>query len=977
MKYQAHDTSLRRFITSRLTFMFTQTLLVLCLCANASAQDSRYKLVSPAFTAGQSGNQHSYGPSISADGRFIAFTSQATNLVSFTTSGSDGLPGQGVIQNVFIRDVQAGTTKLVSINRDGTGSGNGTSFGPSISADGRFVTFQSTSSDLVDNDPDGNGLDTFIRDTQTDKTTLVSSPSAPPSNGGGVSTLSSIDLEFPFVFKSIDSSTLSADGRYLVFTYSYDFYDTFFSRALPQSSVGRLDMTTGAIALLPPVDSVCHEAECPLNTFQPSVSADGRFAVFSLTNGGFFPIEAVILGDFATLKTTIITGHSVLSFNAFRSVIVNTVISADGRSVAFSTNNRIAPEDTNSFVDVYRFDHDPDPAGVNGYIQFGQPAFTAQEGGGSVTVPVLRASLGASGPATVQYTTGDLTANAGSDYTATSGALSFGPGEDVKFITVPVVDDNVGEGVESFSIGLSNPTGGYVVGPTRPVTVVSIHESVKPTLTISDAVATEGGVAAFTVTVSHATPRLFGVTFSTADNTANSGDYQLVNFSQRSIPGDFTPDTTLFFFPSDTTKTIFVHANRDTLDEPDETFFVRLTPVSDDYTIERAQAVGTIHNDRTPGVFFSPTTGRSAFSASEADGHVTVIVKRTAGDTSIPFSVNYATEDSSASERSDYEAAFGRLDFAPGELVKTFDVLINNDAFVEPTEDVTLTLSSPTNGAIIDCMCAVRIDISSDDTDPSAPNPLDDSTFFVTQHYHDFLNREPDAAGLAFWVNEIEKCGQDSQCRDARRVNVSAAFFLSIESQQTGFLVYKTYGAAFGTQRVGNTVPLTLREFLADTQSIGAGFIVNQGDWQTRLETNKQAYFSEFVSRAQFLAQYPTTLTAAQFVDALNANAGGALSTAERNQLVSDLTAGTKTRAQALRTVVEDMDFNAAQFNRAFVLMQYFGYLRRDPNASPDSNFDGYNFWLAKLNQFNGDFVRAEMVKAFITSGEYRHRFGQ
>src|ERR1700754_1497077 len=148
MKYQAHDTSLRRFITSRPTFTFTLTLLALCLCASASAQDSRYKLVSPAFTAGQSGNQHSFLPSISADGRFIAFTSQATNLVSFTTSGSDGLPGQGVIQNVFIRDVQAGTTKLVSINRDGTGSGNGTSFGASVSADGRFVTFVSTSSDL-------------------------------------------------------------------------------------------------------------------------------------------------------------------------------------------------------------------------------------------------------------------------------------------------------------------------------------------------------------------------------------------------------------------------------------------------------------------------------------------------------------------------------------------------------------------------------------------------------------------------------------------------------------------------------------------------------------------------------------------------------------------------------------------------------------------------------------------------------------
>ena len=63
------------------------------------------------------------------------------------------------------------------------------------------------------------------------------------------------------------------------------------------------------------------------------------------------------------------------------------------------------------------------------------------------------------------------------------------------------------------------------------------------------------------------------------------------------------------------------------------------------------------------------------------------------------------------------------------------------------------------------------------------------------------------------------------------------------------------------------------------------------------------------------------------------------------------------------------------EFNRAFVLMQYFGYLRRNPNDAPDTNFDGYNFWLNKLNQFNGDFVQAEMVRAFIDSSEYRRRF--
>jgi hypothetical protein len=57
--------------------------------------------------------------------------------------------------------------------------------------------------------------------------------------------------------------------------------------------------------------------------------------------------------------------------------------------------------------------------------------------------------------------------------------------------------------------------------------------------------------------------------------------------------------------------------------------------------------------------------------------------------------------------------------------------------------------------------------------------------------------------------------------------------------------------------------------------------------------------------------------------------------------------------------------------------MQYFGYLRRDPNVAPDMDWTGYDFWLTNLNRFNGNFVQAELVKAFITSTEYRRRFGQ
>ena len=166
---------------------------------------------------------------------------------------------------------------------------------------------------------------------------------------------------------------------------------------------------------------------------------------------------------------------------------------------------------------------------------------------------------------------------------------------------------------------------------------------------------------------------------------------------------------------------------------------------------------------------------------------------------------------------------------------------------------------------------------------------------------------------------------------------------------------------------------IRLNEFLSDTQEIGQGVIVGQGNWQQVLETNKQNFTAEFVQRGRFTTALPTSMTTAQFVDKLNTNAGNPLSAAERDQLVNS----GMTRAQMLRAVAEDPDLKSAEFNRAFVLMQYFGYLRRNPNDPQDTDYTGYDFWLTKLNQFLGSFQNAEMVKAFITSAEYRARFGR
>ena len=258
----------------------------------------------------------------------------------------------------------------------------------------------------------------------------------------------------------------------------------------------------------------------------------------------------------------------------------------------------------------------------------------------------------------------------------------------------------------------------------------------------------------------------------------------------------------------------------------------------------------------------------------------------------------------------------------------------------------------------------------------NVPITIDDSNFFVQQQYVDFLSRFPDPSGFAFWQNEINQCGANAGCVEVKRINVSAAFFLSIEFKETGLFVYKTYKAAFGNLP-GKPVPVRRENFMPDTRTISNGVIVGQAGWEGVLNNNKNAFELAFVQRSDFRAAFPATMSPAAFVDQLNTNAGGVLDATERAGLVGELTANNTNagRASVLRKVAEDADLHEREVNKAFVLMQYFGYLKRDPDGLPDLDFTGYNFWLAKLNEFDGNFVQAEMVRAFISSTEYRTRF--
>lgn len=246
----------------------------------------------------------------------------------------------------------------------------------------------------------------------------------------------------------------------------------------------------------------------------------------------------------------------------------------------------------------------------------------------------------------------------------------------------------------------------------------------------------------------------------------------------------------------------------------------------------------------------------------------------------------------------------------------------------------------------------------------TTPITINDSDFFVNQQYVDFFSRFPDQSGFDFWVNQIAGCGSNAGCIDGQRANTSGAFFLSIEFQETGFLVYRVHKTSFGT------LPL-YQNFMPNTRAVGKNVVVGPGPWQATLEANKVAFLNAWVASADFTAPtaYPLSMSNQAYVDKLIATAGVTSGEVNGATLVTGLGNGSETRATVLRKIAESPAVSIKEKNSAFVLMQYLGYLRRDPDP------DGFSFWLGKLNNHGGDFHAAEMVRSFLISGEYLNRF--
>jgi len=340
----------------------------------------------------------------------------------------------------------------------------------------------------------------------------------------------------------------------------------------------------------------------------------------------------------------------------------------------------------------------------------------------------------------------------------------------------------------------------------------------------------------------------------------------------------------------------------------------------------------------------------SSYSVNEGEKSATIEVTRIS-NTSNSVTIDYATSDGTASNRTDYITTSGTLQFAPGEAVKSFVIPIVDDLHVEGDQTINLLLSNPGGGAFAGSPTSTVLTILDNDTSAATTNPLDISQYFVNQHYLDFLNRNPDTGGLAYWTDQITSCGTDVICIVNRRVAVSASFFIEMEFQDGGSFVYRIYKAALGRQP-------TYSEFTVDRSKVVVG---------PNLENSKVALVSDFVERAEFKQSYPDSFTNVQFVNKLFDTALLIPFTAERQQQIDAMNAG-KTRAQVLRDVVEIPAFKTQEFNPSFVLMQYFGYLRRDPDAG------GYAFWLDVLNNREPNNYRG-MVCAFITSREYQERF--
>ncbi len=298
-------------------------------------------------------------------------------------------------------------------------------------------------------------------------------------------------------------------------------------------------------------------------------------------------------------------------------------------------------------------------------------------------------SAAATSNVTVNYTTADGTATAGSDYTTTSGLVTFTPGQTTQTITVPVIGDTIVEPNETFFVNLTTPTNATIADNQGIGTIINDDNAGTPTLSINDVTLTEGNSgtsnATFTVSLASAATSNVTVNYATANGTATAGS-------------DYTTTSGLVTFtPGQTTRTINVPVIGNTVSEADETFSVNLTTPTN-ATIADNQGIGTIINDDLPTLIINNV---SIIEGNSGTNHVNFTVFLSGLNTKT-VTVNYATANGTATAGSDYNSASGLVTFTPGQFTQTISVPVIGDTVVEPNETFYVNLLGVTNAVISD-----------------------------------------------------------------------------------------------------------------------------------------------------------------------------------------------------------------------------------------------------------------------------------
>ncbi len=314
--------------------------------------------------------------------------------------------------------------------------------------------------------------------------------------------------------------------------------------------------------------------------------------------------------------------------------------------------------------------------------------------GNRITFTVTRTG-DAQADQTVDFATTNGTASE-TDFTGTSGKLTFVQGETSKTFTVETADDTLFEANETFNITLSNATGDAIISQPSATGTIIDNDSA-PSFSITNSSATEGNLITFTVTRTGDAQASQTVDFASSVGTASATDFIPVNGA-------------LTFAQGETSKTFTVETTEDALLEADETFNVTLSNPTGGATISQAIAVGTITDDDSAPSF-------SITNSSAIEGNlITFTVTRT-GDSQSNQTVDFATTVGTASG-TDFTGTNGTLTFAQGETSKTFTVQTTEDALLEADETFNVTLSNPTGGAIINQSTATGT-IIDDDSAPS------------------------------------------------------------------------------------------------------------------------------------------------------------------------------------------------------------------------------------------------------------------